>query len=79
MKTHHSILYIVLINSYDHRFTENITLSILNHCKNSRVGKSWNFDDIGKIITNSSYHQKCRYLHIFTKNHTCFFLVFIIS
>ena len=73
MKTHHSILYIVLINSYDHRFIENITLSILNHRKNSRVGKSWNFDDIGKIITNSSYHQKCRYLHIFTKNHTCFF------
>ena len=54
MKTHHSILYIVLINSYDHRFIENITLSILIRHKNSRVGESWNFDDIGKIITRSS-------------------------
>ena len=67
IKTHHSIFYIVLINSYD-MFIENITLPILNRHKNSRVGKSWNFDD---IITNSSYHHKCRNLHIFAKNHTC--------
>ena len=33
MKTHHSIFYIVLINSYDHRFIENITLPILNRHK----------------------------------------------
>ena len=77
MKTHHSIVYIVLINSYDHRFIENITLSILNRHKNSRVGESWNFDDIGKIITNSSYHQKCRNLHSFTKNHTCFLVCIV--
>ena len=71
MKTHHSIFYIVLINSYDHRFIENITLPILNRHKNSRVVKSWNFEDIGKIITNSSYHHKCTNLHIFAKNHAC--------
>ena len=72
MKTHHSILYIDLINSYDHRFIENITLSILNPHKKSRVGKSLNFD-IGKIITNSSYHQTCRNLHIFYKESYLFF------
>ena len=74
IKTDHSpILYIDLINTYQ-RFIENRTLSILNHHKNSGVGKSWNFDNIGKIITNSSYDQKCRKLLLsFPTNHTCVF------
>ena len=73
IKTDHSILYIDLINTHQ-RFIENRTLSILNHHKNSGVGKSWNFDNIGKISTNSSYDQKCRKLLLsFPKNHTCVF------
>ena len=76
IKTDHSIVYIVLINTYYHRFINNRTLSILNHHKNSGVGKSWNFDNIGKIITNSSYHQKCRkLLPSFQNNHSWFFSV----
>ena len=73
IKTDHSILYIDLINTYQ-RFIENRTLSILNHHKNSGVGKSWNFDNICKIIKNSSYDKKCRKLLLsFPKNHTCVF------
>ena len=73
IKTDHSILCIDLINTYQ-RFIENRTLSILNHHKNSGVGKSWNFDNIGTIILNSSYDQKCRKLLLsFPKNHTCVF------
>ena len=74
IKTDHSILYIVLIINTYQKFIENRALSILNHHKISGVGKSWNFDDIGKIITNTSYHQKFRkLLPSFPKNHTCFF------
>ena len=71
----HSILYIDLINTYQ-RFIENRTLSILNHHKNSGVGKSWNFDNIGKIITNSSYVTSIYYIYgeflIYLKKITLF-------
>ena len=73
MKTHHSILYIVLINSYDHRFIENITLPILNRHKIVGLVKAGILMILAKLL--QTLHHKCKNLHIFAKNHTCFWFV----